>query len=92
VGSELITRFTAEDRASERFFSAATRDGHALFDLAGYIRGRLSRAGVRQVEDLALCTYADDAQFFSFRRSTHRSENDYGRHVSAIALEEPSGA
>ena len=92
VGSELITRFTAEDRASEQFFSAATRDGHALFDLAGYIRGRLSRAGVRQVEDLALCTYADDAQFFSFRRSTHRSENDYGRHVSAIALEEPSGA
>jgi polyphenol oxidase len=91
VGPDLIARFAAEDAASERFFAAAARDGHALFDLAGYIRGRLSRAGVRQVEDLALCTYGDAAQFFSFRRSTHNGESDYGRHVSAIALEEPPG-
>ena len=91
VGPDLIARFGAEDAASERFFAAAARDGHALFDLAGYIRGRLSRAGVRQVEDLALCTYGDAAQFFSFRRSTHKGESDYGRHVSAIALEEPPG-
>jgi YfiH family protein len=91
VGPDLIACFVAEDAANERFFAAAARDGHALFDLAGYIRGRLSRAGVRQIEDLALCTYADAAQFFSFRRSTHKSESDYGRHVSAIALEEPPG-
>ena len=89
VGPDLITRFIAEDAASERFFTAAARDGHALFDLAGYIRGRLSRAGVLQIADLALCTYADAAQFFSFRRSTHKGESDYGRHVSAIALAEP---
>jgi hypothetical protein len=89
VGPDLITRFTAEDGASSRFFTAAARDGHALFDLAGYIRGRLSRAGVRQVEDLALCTYADPARFFSFRRSTHEGETDYGRHVSAIAIAQP---
>ena len=89
VGPDLIKRFAAEDAASERFFAAAARDGHALFDLAGYIRERLSRAGVRQVEDLALCTYSDAAQFFSFRRSTHKGESDYGRHVSAIVLEEP---
>jgi hypothetical protein len=89
VGPDLITRFTAEDAASSRFFTAAARDGHALFDLAGYIRGRLSRAGVRQVEDLALCTYADPARFFSFRRSTHEGETDYGRHVSAIAIAQP---
>ena len=91
VGPDLIKRFAAEDAASERFFAAAARDGHALFDLAGYICGRLSRAGVRRVEDVALCTYADAAQFFSYRRSTHKGESDYGRHVSAIALEEPPG-
>jgi YfiH family protein len=91
VGPDLIACFVAEDAANERFFAAAARDGYALFDLAGYIHGRLSRAGVRQIEDLALCTYADAAQFFSFRRSTHKSESDYGRHVSAIALEEPPG-
>jgi polyphenol oxidase len=92
VGPDLITRFTAEDGANERFFAAAARNSHALFDLAGYIRARVTRAGIRQVEDLALCTYADAAQFFSFRRSTHLGESDYGRHVSAIALEGPPGA
>lgn len=88
VGPDLITRFAAEDTANGRFFATGARNGHALFDLAGYIGSRLSRAGIRQVEDLALCTYGDAAQFFSFRRSTHLSESDYGRHVSAIALEE----
>ena len=70
-----------------RFFAPAPRDGHALFDLAGYIAASgLQRAGISQVEDLGLCTYADPARFFSFRRSTHRAEADYGRHVNAIVL------
>ena len=86
VGPDLIARFTAEDAANNRFFAPAPRNGHALFDLAGYIRARLTRAGISQIEDLGLCTYADPARFFSFRRSTHRAEADYGRHVNAIVL------
>jgi polyphenol oxidase len=86
VGSDFIERFGAEDPASSRFFAPATRDGHALFDLPGYIDSRLTRAGIRYVEDLGHCTYADPARFFSFRRTTHRGEADYGRHVNAIAL------
>jgi polyphenol oxidase len=86
VGPDLIARFAAEDPANARFFVPAARAGHALFDLAGYIAARLGRAGIRQVEDLRLCTYADPARFFSFRRATHRAEADYGRHVNAIAL------
>ena len=57
-----------------------------MFDLAGYIAARLARAGIAQIEDLGLCTYADPARFFSYRRTTHRGEPDYGRHVNAIAL------
>jgi len=86
VGPDLIARFAAEDYASGRFFKPAARDGHALFDLAGYIGARLSHAGIGQIEDLGLCTYADVARFFSFRRTTHRGEPDYGRHVNAIVL------
>jgi hypothetical protein len=86
VGPDLVARFAAEDGESSRYFRPAPREDHALFDLAGYIGARLSRAGVRQFEDLGLCTYADATRFFSFRRSTHRGEADYGRHVSAIAL------
>jgi polyphenol oxidase len=86
VGSDLMARFGAEDMASNRFFAPASRDGHAMFDLAGYIGSRLSRAGIQHIEDLGHCTYADPARFFSFRRTTHRGEADYGRHVNAIAI------
>jgi polyphenol oxidase len=86
VGPDLIARFAAEDQGSGRFFREAARDGHAHFDLGGYIAARLARAGIRHVEDLRLCTYAEPARFFSFRRTTHRGESDYGRHINAIAL------
>jgi polyphenol oxidase len=86
VGPDLIARFAAEDQGSERFFRPAGRDGHALFDLGGYIAARLERAGIQQIENLRLCTYAEPARFFSFRRTTHGAEADYGRHVNAIAL------
>jgi polyphenol oxidase len=86
VGSDLIDRFAVEDPASAPFFVPASRPGHALFDLGGYIAARLRRAGISRIEDLGLCTYADPALFYSYRRATHRAENDYGRHVNAIAL------
>jgi purine-nucleoside/S-methyl-5'-thioadenosine phosphorylase / adenosine deaminase len=86
VGADLVARFAAEDSASSRFFRPAPRDGHALFDLSGYVAARLARAGIGHVEDLGLCTYADPDRFFSYRRTTHRAEPDYGRHVNAIVL------
>jgi len=86
VGPDLIARFAAEDAASRRFFGPTARDGHAQFDLAGYVGARLARAGVADIEDVRLCTYAEEARFFSYRRSSHRGEADYGRHVNAIAL------
>jgi polyphenol oxidase len=88
VGPDLIDRFTVEDPASASFFVPASRPEHALFDLGGYIAARLRRAGIGHIEDLDLCTYADPALFYSYRRATHRAENDYGRHVNAIALQD----
>ena len=86
VGADLIERFLAADPDNARFFTPAGRPGHALFDLAGFVVDRLRRAEIAQVEDLGHCTYADPAQFYSYRRATHRAEPDYGRHVNAIAL------
>jgi YfiH family protein len=86
VGAEFVDRFTAEDSANARFFKPTSRENHAMFDLPGYIKTRLERADIKSVEDLGLCTYADPARFFSYRRTTHRGEPDYGRHVNAIAL------
>jgi hypothetical protein len=88
VGPDFVARFAAADPENARFFAPAARDGHAMFDLAGYIASRLQDAGVGRIEDLGHCTYAEAARFFSYRRSTHRAEADYGRHVNAIALAE----
>jgi polyphenol oxidase len=86
VGPEFVARFRQETPANQRFFKPAARPEHALFDLPGYIAARVAAAGIRTFEDLAQCTYADAARFFSYRRSVHRKESDYGRHISAIAL------
>ena len=87
VGQDLIDRFVAVEPNTIRFFKPAQRPGHSMFDLAGYVVSRLRRAEVAEIEDLGLCTYADPAQFYSYRRSTHRKEPDYGRHINAIALQ-----
>jgi YfiH family protein len=86
VGPDLMDRFIATDPANRRFFVASARDGHFMFDLAGYVAARLAAAGVGAIEDLGACTYADPAQFYSYRRMTHRGEADYGRHINAIVL------
>ena len=86
VGQDLIDRFVAVEPNTIRFFKPAQRPKHSMFDLAGYVVSRLRRAEIGEIEDLGLCTYADPAQFYSYRRATHRAEPDYGRHINAIAL------
>ena len=86
VGAEFVDRFTTVDATNARFFAPAARETHAMFDLPGYIKSRLEHADIQGVEDLGLCTYAEPARFFSYRRTTHLAEPDYGRHVNAIAL------
>jgi YfiH family protein len=86
VGPEFVERFLSADAANARFFAASQKSAHAMFDLAGYIGARVRRAGITQFEDLGLCTYAEPDRFFSYRRTTHNDETDYGRHINAIAL------
>jgi len=86
VGPEFVAQFADDDSSNERFFQSAPRAGHSLFDLGGYIAARLARAGIGRIDDLDRCTYAEPETFFSYRRSVHRGEPDYGRHLNAIAL------
>jgi polyphenol oxidase len=86
VGAEFVERFLDADAEHAMFFLPSPRERHAMFDLAGFIRMRLEKAGVLMIDDLGADTYADE-RFFSYRRSVHRKEPDYGRHVHAIALE-----
>jgi YfiH family protein len=86
VGGEFVERFIEADAESALFFIPSSRENHAMFDLAGFIRMRLENAGVLMIDDIGLDTYSDQ-RFYSYRRSVHRAEPDYGRHVHAIVLE-----
>ena len=84
VGPEFPARFLDADPANAAFFRPAERAGYAMFDLPAYIGSRLARLGIAQHAVLDLCTYSNEHRFFSYRRSVHRKEPDYGRLISAI--------
>lgn len=88
VGPEFSERFLETDRDYARFFVPSPRGrGHSMFDLQGFIAMRVARLDLASFEALGIDTYVDEARCFSYRRSVHRQEPDYGRLVSAIALE-----
>ena len=87
VGAEFYDRFVETDGSYKRFFGPSNNNGHKMFDLWSFIIARLEGAGV-QASALQQCTYADEEHFFSYRRTTHRGEPDYGRQISAITITE----
>ena len=86
VGPEFVARFVEADADNHRYFKPSGTAGHSMFDLNQYTLDRLRNAGVT-AEGLGRCTYAEEDLFYSYRRTTHRKEADYGRQVSAIVLE-----
>ncbi|HWU64698.1 MAG TPA: peptidoglycan editing factor PgeF [Ensifer sp.] len=86
VGPEFVERFIAFDELYGRFFTPSVNADHSMFDLQGLTVARLKAAGVNAAMT-GHCTYADEERFYSYRRTTHRKEPDYGRQISAIMLE-----
>ncbi|MEM6478066.1 MAG: peptidoglycan editing factor PgeF [Pseudomonadota bacterium] len=85
VGAEFVERFLEEDPENGRFFAGGAA-GKAQFDLPAYGAHRLRDAGLLDVSWTRHCTYEDDTRFYSYRRSVHRKEADYGRLLAAIRL------
>lgn len=90
VSEDFVVPFLQQDQDNGRFFKAAARDGHLMFDLPSYIGARLCEAGITQVADTGVDTYCDEKNFFSYRRTTHKKEPDYGRQISVIMIREQS--
>ena len=85
VGPDFFDSFLADDRENARFFANGTGD-RMLFDLPAFGLHRLRSAGVGHAEWTRHCTYNDPERFFSYRRTTHAGEADYGRLISVIRL------
>ena len=85
VGHDFAQGFLDEDPANARFFASGPA-GKPMFDLPAYGLHRLRSAGVGHAEWTGHCTYRDPERFYSYRRTTHLGEADYGRLISAIRL------
>ena len=85
VGPEFMDNFLDEDAEFARFFAQGAGD-RLQFDLTGFGLDRLRAAGVGQAEWTRHCTYSDPERFYSYRRSCHAKEADYGRLIAAITL------
>lgn len=86
VGSEFHAAFIEAATANASYFLLSDRPQHYRFDLSGYVHDRLAGLGLGRIDRLDLDTYHEEERFFSYRRTTHRDEADYGRQLSAIAL------
>lgn len=86
VGPEFRERFAALDPRLVRFFVPSQRAGHWMFDLPAFVSFRLDEAAIGSFAVLGSCTYELEDRYFSYRRTTHRKESQYGRNISAIML------
>ncbi|MDB5733605.1 MAG: hypothetical protein JWN16_242 [Alphaproteobacteria bacterium] len=86
VGFDFRDRFLEQGLRMRKFFVPSDKEGHYRFDLEGYAAHRLAVAGVESVVKAGVSTYPPENGFFSYRRTTHAGEPDYGRQISAIVL------
>lgn len=86
VGPEFEAEVVALDTANACFFSRRAKDARPHFDLPGYVLARLTGLDLAHIENATRCTYENESEFFSYRRSCHRKEPDYGRQISAIVV------
>jgi YfiH family protein len=86
VGPDMLAQFLAEDPASELLFAPVAGSDRLLFDLKGYVLRRLAAAGIADHAALPDDTLADEARFFSARRTRRQGGERFGLLLSAIAL------
>ena len=86
IGPEFIQRFIDASAENKRFFTDSVKKDHHMFDLPKYLITRMKAFGIGTVIDCGLCTYTREKDYFSYRRTTHAGENDYGRQIAAITL------
>lgn len=86
VGAEFRETFLQHDTKNSVYFANGAKEGHFQFNLPSYIVDRLNACGLAKAEWTGQCTYLEETAFFSYRRTTHRQEPDYGRQLAAISI------
>jgi YfiH family protein len=86
VSKEFFDDFIDENEGNRVFFDDSKKIGHFMFDLAGYCFLKLRNLGVKVIQDDQIDTYESGSKLFSYRRSTHKGDDNYGRNISIAML------
>lgn len=87
VDAAFQERFEHHDPSSDRFFAPGETANKRLFNLPSFVLWRLEEAGIAEGVWTGDDTRSDPARFYSNRRAHLAGEPDFGRLMSAIALE-----
>ena len=85
IKTDLYKKFTDQDKKNEIFFEKISNENY-IFDLRGYINKEISNLDIKSIENIEKDTFSEVDFFYSYRRSLHNKEADYGRCISVILM------
>ena len=85
VKKDLFMKFMDKDKKNESFFQKTDFENYN-FDLRGFINKELSSLNITHIENIEKDTFSEPNFFYSYRRSCHNKEKDYGRCISVILM------
>ena len=86
VDFDFFEKFINSNKKNKSFFSFNSDTKKYHFDLPNFSLNLLKEENILSIEWTGHCTYSDPKKFFSYRRSCHKNEPDYGRLISTIML------
>ena len=85
VKNDFYEKFMLKNYKNNDFFEKKNNNSY-LFNLRSFINKELRDLGINNVENIEIDTYEDSENFYSYRRSCHQGEKDYGRCISVILM------
>ena len=86
VGQDFFDTFTERNISFQNYFSKGVYQRKYFFNLPKFALDRLYHLKISDAEWIGNCTYHESDKFFSYRRSQHLGELNYGRQISTIKI------
>ncbi|MBY0281094.1 MAG: peptidoglycan editing factor PgeF [Alphaproteobacteria bacterium] len=87
---EVSQEFYDKLKGNEQFFMPGKKPNHYQFDLPGYVISRLEKAGITKISPSIANTFANEENFFSYRRKTLTNADSFGNQISVICIQQTS--
>ena len=75
-----------ESADNAKFFVPSKKPGHQMFNLRGYVRSKLEKLGVDEIDDSSDDTYTNPEKYPSYRRHCHTGEGYRSNLLSTIMI------